>query len=148
MEIFAGDFDKAADELKLNARKTYDNGEYQVWEIDNADHGRICKFTDKEWHDDWGWWRSAIGSNLGSVNARYIINHHYINAWDGYSRTSGNRLWNRQYNHFLQYFRDELGVSAESNVCAVSVDLAIQNNMTMTELFAKFQGDIKLWNND
>ena len=38
------------------------------------------------------------------------------------------------------YLCDVVGASQPKNVCAVAVDLAKYNNMTMGELFAKYEG--------
>ena len=150
-EILGGELDKAFEELEMNAKKTYETKGYQVWEISDEDFEKICSMKEEDWKDNWGWWRSVEGSNMGSVNARYNINHRYINAWDGYSRIENieenktcepdDRYWNeRKYNNLLEYFCDEMGASQPRNVCALTTDLAAQNNMTMAELFMKYQG--------
>lgn len=149
MEILGADLDLAFQELGIHAYKTYEAKElwreyqekYQVWELTNEDHQKICDIDEKDWKDEWGWWRSADGSNLGAVSRRYDIHGHYIKAWDGMAR-EGERDWyqDRKYSHLTQYFCDEIGASTEKNVCALATDLAFQNGITMAELFRKYQG--------
>jgi hypothetical protein len=155
-EILGGELDQAIIDLNINAKKTYQAKNNttdfeQVWELSDEDYEKICNIKEEDWKDNWGWWRSAIGSNMGSVNHRYNINHHYIKAWDGIQRINfeeenkelfSNDKWfsERKYNNLLNYFCDEIGASTEKNVCALAIDLAEQNNMTMGELFNKYQG--------
>lgn len=40
----------------------------------------------------------------------------------------------------LIYLCDEIGASTERNVCACTIDLAQQNNLTLAELFKKYLG--------
>lgn len=158
-EILGAELDNTFAELGIEASKTYEIKNkpwkycenYQVWELSDEDYEKLCAISDADWKDDWGWWRLAEGSNLGCVYVRYNINNHYIKAWDGVSRLDfyeenkslkpEDRYWaERKYSTLLEYFCDEIGVSTEKNVCAVATDLAKQNNMTMAELFVKFQG--------
>lgn len=48
--------------------------------------------------------------------------------------------WPREYDYLTEYMCDEIGASMEKNVCALAVDLARINNITMGELFTKYQG--------
>lgn len=158
-EILGGELDKAFQELRINAKKTYEIKNkhweycelYQVWELSDEDFEQICNIPDNEWKDDWGWWRYALGSNMCNPFSRYNINHHYLLAWDGDSRLNfleenktlkpEDRYYDeRKYNSLLQYFCNEIGASTERNVCAVAVDLATINGITMSELFRKYQG--------
>lgn len=144
-EILGGELDQAFIDLNINAKKTYQAKDItdfeQVWELSNKDYEKLCNIEEDDWKDNWGWWRNAIGSNMGSVNRRYNINNHYIRAWDGYSRENHKDYYqDRKYQNLLKYFCDEIGASTEKNVCALAVDLAEQNNITMGELFSKYQG--------
>lgn len=46
----------------------------------------------------------------------------------------------RTYTDLLFYLNDEIGVSTEKNICALTVDLARINSMTLSELFKKYLG--------
>lgn len=128
---------------------------YQVWELSDEDFSNICSVNEEDWKKNWGWWRHADGSNLGAVNCTYIINGEELMAWDGIQR----KKWchdcsdcagtekdkdecfhSHQYPDILIYLCDEIGASTERNVCACTIDLARQNNLTLAELFKKYLG--------
>lgn len=140
-EILAGNLDQAIIDLGLNATKTYQlknrnyeyMEEYQVWEVSDESYNLICNMSEEDWKDDWGWWRSADGSNMCAPYKRYNINRRYVTAWD-----NGNN--ENKYNCLTEYLSEEIGVSQPRNVCALCVDLAHINNMKMSELFCKYQG--------
>lgn len=165
IEILAGGGIKTAfNELDIEATKTYhgsDKPHYQVWEIDKADLQKLDETY--EWPDHYGWWRFAKGSNMGTACSIFNINGHELIAWDGSNREDLIDYWNdepydekaayhfsykeyeeqnmpHKYDTLLDYFSHELGASTERNVCALAVDLARTNGMSMAELFEKFQG--------
>jgi hypothetical protein len=176
VEILAGDgIENAFKDLGINARNTYkrampaDDGmyhgeAYEVWELSSEDYERLCNISDDDeddenWKEEWGWWRSAEGSNMGDVEDEFIINGQKIMAWRGGHREDLSQEWENEseeekesykdydeyeetwcphtYKDLLDYFCDEIGASTETNVCALATDLAEQNNMTMGELFTK-----------
>lgn len=136
--------------------------DYQVWNLSKDDLGKIGSINEDGWHENWGWWRYCTGSNLGNVNQDFIINGKNITAWDGFDRISweeeckhncGDRkrglcngetfeecFGERSYPDLIAYMNNEIGASNEKNVCACAVDLAQQNNMTLSELFNKYLG--------
>ncbi|MDF2841770.1 MAG: hypothetical protein K0R00_196 [Herbinix sp.] len=152
-EILGGKLDNALPFLKINANKTYqskDNG-YQVWELADEEYEKLCQVTYEQWGDQEGWWRCAESSNMGDVCRRYNANHHYLLAWDGYGRKDReeeNKSLSpddrysvpRKYCNLTEYFSEEIGVCMEKNICALSIDLAKQNGITLSELFRKYQG--------
>lgn len=158
-EILGGCLDKAFEELKINAKKTYEGNtrqdrKTQIWEMTDDDYEKICDIKDEDWKDDWGWWRGAEGSNMfGNPISRYNINNHYIKAWDGDGRiealkeVNGNTshddycwMYDRKFKNLLEYMCNEIGASQPRNVCALAVDLAKINGIKMSELFHKYQG--------
>lgn len=148
-EILGAELDKAFEELNINAKKTYEAKKlhykyqevYQVWELSDEDFEKICDLTEEDWKDDWGWWRSAEGSNMCNPLSRFNINHHYLKAWDSDNRLeSVDYYCHRKYEYLTQYMCDEIGASTGKNICALAVDLARINGITMGELFRKYQG--------
>ena len=143
VEILAGgQFANAVKDLDLvSAKCTYHHHpptgvyreEYQVWLLSKNDFDNLCAVNDDDWKKSWGWWRHALGSNMGAVFYPYIINGERIMAW-------GRRYAGEQYENLLSYFSDQLGASTEKNVCALSIDLARQNGLTLSELFRKCLG--------
>lgn len=165
IEILAGDgINRAFKELGIDAKCTYygnDTCQYQVWEIDKSDL-QTLEYT-VMWQDNYGWWRFAKGSNMGTACSFFEVNNHELIAWDGvrredlrydwddepddekksynYSYKEYEEFWKpHKYQTLLEYFCDELGASTASNVCALAVDLARVNGLSMAELFKKFQG--------
>lgn len=180
VEILAGaGFANAVHDLELtSAQCTYHyqpptdsyREDYQVWSLSKEDFDILCAVKEEDWKvegyptADWGWWRHALGSNMGPVLSEYVINNEKIVAWDGAHRehyfedfcqdcsdyivgvcqgTEEDQLdcyRDREYEDLLRYFCDEIGASTEKNVCALAIDLAKQNNMTLSELFKKYLG--------
>lgn len=154
-EILGGDLERAFVDLNIIAKKTYEGStllddKTQVWELSDEDHIILCNMSEGDWKDEWGWWRSAVGSNMCNPISRFNVNHHYIQAWDGQGRLDlleenksvkpDERYWEeRKYDNLLQYLGSEIGASQPRNVCALVVDLAAINNMTIGELFNKYQ---------
>lgn len=165
VEILAGgEFANAVKSLGLTSavcayhyqpQPTHWREEYQVWLLSKEDFDNICAIDNDDWKDDWGWWRHAYGSNLGTVDCAYIINGEKLMAWDGLQRkewcqdcsdcagTEKDKdecFHDHQYPDILIYLCDEIGASTERNVCACTIDLARQNNLTLAELFKKYLG--------
>lgn len=151
----------------INGKCTYKGDWYEVWEVSNETFNEMNDMSEEKFLEiagDDAWWRSAEGSNQGVPNNKYIINGKEIIAWDGRcrceyyddycesceDRTDGmceasdediESCWGeRKYNTLSDYLCDEIGVSQPKNVCALSVDLAKYNNVTMGELFTRYEG--------
>lgn len=149
-EILGGNLEQAFERLDIDAHMTYMgrtilDGNTQVWEVGDEDFKRLCDVDEDDWKKDWGWWRSAEGSNMCNPLENFIIKGQEIIAWDGTGRLEaeeeGEDWWyKREYSCLLEYFCEELGASQPRNVCALAVDLARINNMKMSELFQKYQG--------
>ena len=90
-----------------------------------------------------------------TVDCAYVINGEKLMAWDGLQRKEWCRdcsdcagtekdkdecFHDHQYPDILIYLCDEIGASTERNVCACTIDLARQNNLTLAELFKKYLG--------
>jgi hypothetical protein len=173
IELLAGDgISRAFKALGIDAKRTYkrkripNDGRYhgesfEIWEISENDHEKICAISDDDWKDTWGFWRSAIGSNMGTPYVEYIVADHSMIAWDGLKRERLQDDWEnepqyekdayeggyaeyeelnypRKYKDLLEYLCEELGASTERNICALSMDLAKENTLTMGELFTKY----------
>jgi hypothetical protein len=158
-EILGGELEKVFEEQGINAVKTYEGNTHldsktQIWELSNDEFEKLCNIDEDEWDEKykWSWWNSAEGSNMDNPISRFNINHHYIQAWDGDGRlealeeVNGNTSHDdycyedRKYKDLLGYLCDEIGASMGKNVVALAVDLAVMNNMKMSELFKKYQG--------
>lgn len=158
IEILAGGgFENAVKELGLNAEKKHDDGEYQVWEVDMISFGKLCLIADDSaWKEHWGWWRHCTGCNLvGSMTHQFIVNGKtmlgfvneqqlqdfldYHECEEEEDRLTEEDYFSTPYGTLTEYLCDEIGASTEKNICAISVDLAKMNGMTMAELFDRYQ---------
>lgn len=152
---------------EINGKRTYKGNRYEVWEVSNEVFNTMCDMSEEKFVElasEDAWWRSTEGSNQGVPNNKYIINGEEIIAWDGYRRCDyyidycmdcEDRIegmckasnediesccGERRYNTLSDYFCDEIGASQPKNVCALAVDLAKYNGITMGELFTKYEG--------
>ena len=141
---------------------------FKVWELNDAEFDSLCGVTDEQferWSEEGAWWRYAEGSNQGIPAHEFTINGEKIIAWYDDDRdqdiiedfwydvangsetdADGNlekyiECWHpTDYENLLEYFCEELGASTERNVCALAMDLAKYNHMTVAELFRKYGG--------
>lgn len=147
---------KAFEDLNIKATKTYQGEEYCVWAISKSGLDKITNIPNENWKDEWGWWRYATGCNISdypthtfTVSRKTMIGYyiperldHYIEYWsdDGYmtEEEAKEDYFSRKYEGIRNYLCDAIGASTESNVCAIAVDLAKINNMTLGELFSAY----------
>ena len=134
IEILAGgSIEKAFKELNIPMTVTYSGEQYKVCEIEKSDFKTIADISEDEWKSNWGWWRSAKGSNMGTPYNFIKINGRDIICWEGDGHCSD------EYNTLLDYMNKAIGASQPRNVCALAVDLARANGMSMSELFKIYQ---------
>jgi hypothetical protein len=98
IELLAGNcIFRAFKALRIDAKRTYKrkriphdgryHGEaFEVWEISEADSEKLFGISDDDWKETWGFWRYAVGSNMGSPCDEYIVAGHKLIAWDGLKR--------------------------------------------------------------
>ena len=163
-EILGGNgLHKAFKALGIKATRTYrgsDKPHYEVWELSKDDVKKLE--YEVEWKDEWGWWRYAKGSNMGTPFDIFQVNGKEMIAWDGYKREELILDWGAEppeekaayhysfseyeetlyphvYKNLTTYMCEELGASMEKNICALAVDLARANGMTMAKLFETYE---------
>ena len=123
-----------------DAEITYAGNRYEVWEVSDELFKKICDFTEEEFIELAGedaWWRQSYGSNLGYPDAEFEINGKNLTGW--YSPIYSSRI-GQKYENLSEYLCECIGVSQPRNVCACAMDLAKYNDMTMGELFEKYEG--------
>ena len=144
---------------KCNPKKKYDP-HYEVYEISQNDMKRLDEIFEIP---DGSWWRWCKGSNMGTPFDFFIVKDKELIAWDGPKRESLRDWWDaksneekeayhysfreyaeitmpHKYDTLTEYMCEELGASTEKNVCALAVDLARANGMTMAKLFEVYEG--------
>jgi hypothetical protein len=140
--------------------------DFKVWELDDAEFESLCNITEAQferWSEEGAWWRYATGSNLGVPTNYFKVNSIEIKAWCGSYRDDLYKDYFEEseeeqelytgpddyvavnmpyeYKNLFEYFCEELGASTEKNVCALAVDLAKYNGLTLSGLFKIYGGD-------
>lgn len=144
---------------RCNPKKDYDP-HYEVYEISKNDMKKLDEVFELP---DGSWWRWCKGSNMGTPFDFFYLNGKELIAWDGSKREKLRDLWDEasddekavyhysfreyaeitmphKYDTLTEYMCEELGASTEKNVCALAVDLARANGMTMAKLFETYEG--------
>ena len=134
-ELFGGGgLHRAFKALNIEAKRTYKSSHepyYEVWELNKKDIRVLEEIM--EWQSDWGWWRSAKGSNMGTPVEFFTINGQFMIGWE-------TQDGNDTYDSLMDYFHKGLSVGMESNICALAVDLARVNGVSMARLFEVYEG--------
>lgn len=155
-EILGFGIEKALIKFDIKATLTYNKDEYwHVYWIDDINYDKLRNIPDDQWEDDFGWWRWAEGSNLFcldrdtfTVNGKPMIG--YVDSkWEDmlqeYQEDEPEEdytiddIRQTKYTNLTSYICDELGASTERNVTAVAMDLAKMNNISLSELFDRYQ---------
>ncbi len=68
------------------------------------------------------------------------VNHQELVCWVETLNDGEETYRNDWHVNLLEYLEIEMDCSSFKNVCAVTKDLAKYNNMTMADLFQKYQG--------
>ena len=148
-EILGGNLKRFFDVIddKYNETEiTYANDRYEVWEVSDKLFNQMCDMTEEEFVElagDEAWWRSSEGSNLyflqkGEVKVNgQIMKGWIMKPWNDYTIY---HMGDVSYKSLSEYLCEVIGVSQPRNVCSCAMDLAKYNNITMGELFKKYEG--------
>ncbi|ALA13077.1 hypothetical protein TSARBOMBA_206 [Bacillus phage TsarBomba] len=125
--------------LGISPMRTYGGAHttYKVYQMTDEEF-EILKVDAKDNNPDhWkhGGWRWSTGSNAGDPDIALTVNGHKLFCW---SRDEDREDYG--YGGLLSYLSNVMGCSAFRNVCALTMDLARHNNMTLGELFTKYEG--------
>ncbi len=132
--------------LGVNATRTYgdETTSYQVYEVSDEDFKILSDDVSKRDTDDGHWesggWRWCEGSNQGIPNVTITVNNQRLFCWAEVVNDGEGPYFNGWHVNLLEYLDIEKGCTSFKNVCALTKDLAKHNNMTMAELFRKYQG--------
>lgn len=130
---------------EINGERTYKGNRYEVWEVSDEVFNIMCEMSEERFVELAGedaWWRSAEGSNQSVPDTTVHINGHEMLAWAGepWEDDEEDDEFEIYASCLTNYLCDVIGASQPRNVCALAVDLAKYNNMTMGELFVKYEG--------
>ena len=139
LEQFFSHIDKYGVESNL----TYKGERYEVWEVDDDLFPKMCDMPEEEFVSLAGedaWWRSSSGSNLSAPYEKNTVNGHILISWNKGCFDNETSYKTKKYESLSSYLCDCIGASQPKNVCALAMDLAKYNSMTMGELFTKYEG--------
>lgn len=163
-EILAENLRSLFDNSNLTGTCTYKGELYEIWEVSDEVFEIMCDMTEEDFINlcPDGMWRYSAGSILGTPDAEYEINGHKITAWDDrrdryiescrecairefihcqQTEDDFNECFGfRKYKNLTEYLCEEIGASSPRNVCALAMDLAKYNGMTLGELFERYEG--------
>lgn len=130
---------------EIDGNRTYKGNRYEVWEISNEVFDAMCDMSEERFIELAGedaWWRSAEGSNLGTPDTKVYVNGHEMLGWAGepWDDEDEDDEFEIYTSSLTNYMCDVIGASQPKNVCALAVDLARYNCITMGELFTKYEG--------
>ena len=134
-EILAGGgIRKAFKAFGIKANCTYKSSyepSYEIWELSKNDLRTLDEAL--EWPNEFGWYKYAKGSNMGTAADFFTVNGQFMIGWE-------TRDGKDTYNTLMDYFGEGLGVYNESIICAYAVDLARVNGKTLGNFFETFEG--------
>ena len=144
MQILGYNLQKPFDDLNIDGELMYSSDaiDVEVWEISHSGYDALISADSSIWSDRYfgSWWRYSIGCTLeGSETHTFTVNGSPMTGWvihDDYREYHG-----YDYPSLFNYMLNEFGVSTETNISAVSSGLAKLNNMTIAELWKKYQGE-------
>lgn len=149
IEILAGNmrpfFEKMFKDTEMRVLLGYEGtvknlGKIEVWQLREEDLDILDRMSEAEFCELAGedaWWRFAQGSNQGIPFGTFTINGKQIKGWLARGLFGYKARCN--YDSLMDYFNLHMEVSQPRNICALAVDLAKYNNMTISELFTKLQ---------
>ena len=132
-------FDKV-DNPSNDAEITYAGNRYEVWEISENLFNKMRDMSEDEFvklAGEEAWWRQSDGSVLGVPDTYFSVHGERLLGWD--SPIYESKVWHK-YVNLSEYLCDCIGASTGKNVCACVTDLAKYNDMTIAELFDKYEG--------
>lgn len=134
-EILAGGgINRAFKALGIKAKRMYKSSyepAYEIWELGKNDLKTLDEAM--EWPEEFGWYKYAKGSNMGTAADFFTVNRQFMIGWE-------TRDGKDTYNTLMDYFGEGLGVYNESIICAYAVDLARVNGVSMGRLFQMYEG--------
>lgn len=132
--LTGGGINKAFKTLGIKAKRTYKSSyepSYEIWELNKNDLKTLDEAP--EWPKEFGWYKYAKGSNMGTAADFFTVNGQFMIGWE-------TRDGKDTYNTLMDYFGEGLGVYNESIICAYAVDLARVNGVSVGKLFQTYEG--------
>lgn len=165
-EILGGNLKRFFDATDPNYNEadiTYASEMYEVWKVSDELFEKMNNMSEEEFVELAGedaFWRYSNGSVLGATDTTIYIKDNEMLGWrnkdnDCYYCEDDDYCYPEECNEetcrecmidrltfssLTEYLCDEIGASQPKNVCALAMDLAKANGMSMGELFEKYEG--------
>lgn len=145
----------------LDGIPTYIGEQYEVWVVEDGTFVEMSEMQEETFCAlcPEGWWRYSPGSVLGTPDDVYKVNGHDLLAWNekhnqeyccrncqflnnicnGEEEDIDECYGDKSYKNLIHYINEEIGASTEKNVCAIAMDLAKYNGLSLGELFQRYQ---------
>lgn len=111
--------------------------------MSDDDYVIMCNISEEKFAElcPEGIWRISECSNMGIPDTIIHIKGNKMLGWAGDPwEEDEDDEYEIYASSLTNYLYDVIGASQPRNVCALAVDLAKYNNMTMGELFTKYKG--------
>ena len=125
-------------------QRTYKGDRYEVWEVSDDLFKDMCDMTEEMFVDLAGkdaWWRHSKGSVLGIPDTKVYIDEKemlgWYKPWDDCEDAKDKYEIHEE--SLTSYLCNYVGASQPRNVCACAMDLAKYNNISLGELFRKYE---------
>lgn len=126
----------------------FKNNEYEVWYVTDKLYEQMCNMTEDGFvklAGEEAWWRSCKGSNQDGRKLKvFLVNNKPFTGWRNkyYQDDFENHEEENQseYTCLTEYLSCHMGCSLPKNVIALCMDLARYNQMSVGELFSKYEG--------
>lgn len=137
-----GEIQNDLDRLGIKARETYSNipsngyKKIRVYTLDEKNFEILCKDAEIDdsgknvWKD--GAWFYAEGSNMDEPDVYITVNSQKLLGWSL-------DYYDEKFDSITDYLYKTFDVSTIKNICSLSVDLAKYNDLSLSDLFSKFQ---------
>lgn len=151
MEILGNNLKQFFDTLDPEACEAeieFANNKYEVWSVTDKLYEQMCNMTEDDFVETAGedaWWRGAEGSNQDGKKLKvFLVNNKPFTGWRNkyYQDDFENHEEENptKYTCLTEYLSEHMGCSLLGNIIALCMDLAKYNQMSVGELFSKYEG--------
>lgn len=118
----------------------YKNDEYEIWKVSESVFNKLDNYKEEKWCETFpdSWWRYSTGSVLETPDTLIKINGFQLYGWkDNHFNPEYDDELRTEWESLTSYLCNNIGASQPKNVCALCVDLAKFNGLTLGELWNK-----------
>jgi len=141
-EILGFGIAPALEHYNIQAKMTFQNERFEVWELDEQNFKKLCDIPDADWASNFGWWRygHCILDDNRCETCEYTVNGNKMLGWlpdDNYHDAGYYR--DNKYDSFTDWLSLVWNCSTERHIACFAISLAEKNNLTLAEFMCQFQ---------